>query len=99
MSPAPGQKSGKIIFTKNLKMQKTMLRSGFGGPGPLQNDSSWFSWYFEFGKNYFRHDFDAFLTVSMFFQKIYNDHVIKHQKLAKTAAGEAPDPFQTIPRM
>ena len=28
-----------------------MFKSGFGGPGPLQNDSSYFPWDFEFVKN------------------------------------------------
>ena len=32
-------------------------------------------------------------------QKIYDQNVRNHQQLTKTAAGEAPDPFQTIPRM
>ena len=44
-----------------MKMQKTRLIWGFGGPGPLQKDAHGFSLHFEFGKLCFGHVFDAIL--------------------------------------
>ena len=49
-------------------MQKTVFESGFGGPVPLQNDSSYFPWYFEFGNKYIRHDFYVIFAFFIFFK-------------------------------